>query len=334
MLKKIVCYVIVLSMLLCLMPSMANAAKVGDVIGEALHTDIVAYINHYAIPSYAVNGTSCIVAEDLRNYCFDVNWSSSAKSLYIVKNAQTTPKGMTFKKTGKPGTKFTDLLKTDISVYANGKKLTSYAINGYTMIPIEELTVFGECHWVSGERAIKLWVDGVKCLANRQIVPVDIPKTTSYGLPVDTYFEANVMKEGMFNLESMVRHYSHLGFSIEYPMDYERHYSGNSLTIGWPYANSTYLTITKYTDWTAESMKNKLLKEVPGTSVNIWELDGKRCYALYTPVNYSKRYPSVRNFFLIEHNGVLYLAETNHSVEAWEGVGADFGWAIDSLKFF
>ena len=144
--------------------------KVGDVIGEALHTDIVAYINHYAIPSYAVNGTSCIVAEDLRNYCFDVNWDGATKSLYISRNAYTTPNGMTFKKTGKPGTKFTDLLKTDISVYANGKKLTSYAMNGYTMIPIEELTMFGECHWVSGERAIKLWVDGVKCLAKRQSV--------------------------------------------------------------------------------------------------------------------------------------------------------------------
>jgi len=30
----------------------SSQAKVGDVIGEALNTDIVAYINHYAVPSY------------------------------------------------------------------------------------------------------------------------------------------------------------------------------------------------------------------------------------------------------------------------------------------
>ena len=331
MLKKITCYVLTLVLLLCLMPATANAAKVGDVIGEALHTDIVAYINHYAIPSYAVNGTSCIVAEDLRNYCFDVNWDGATKSLYISRNAYTTPNGMTFKKTGKPGTKFTDLLKTDISVYANGKKLTSYAINGYTMIPIEELTVFGECHWVSGERAIKLWVDGVKCLAKRQTVAVDIPKTTSYGLPVDTYFEANVMKEGYLYPETMVRHYSHLGFSIEYPMDYERHYSNNAMTLKW---YDSYLTITRYTDWTAESMKNKLAKELSGERVDVCDIAGKRCYAIYSSRNYSRWSSSIRDFYLIEHNGVLYLAETSYLLEASEGVGADFDRAINSLKFF
>lgn len=144
--------------------------KVGDVIGEAYHTDIVAYINHYAISSYAVNGTSCIVAEDLRNFCFDVTWNGNARALTITRNSEITPKGMTFEKTGKPSTKFTDLLKTDIAVYAGGKRLTSYAINGYTMIPIEELTMFGECYWLSNERVVKLWIDGVSFLKERQPV--------------------------------------------------------------------------------------------------------------------------------------------------------------------
>ena len=49
-----------------------SAVPVGTVIGEALHTDIVVYINNFAIPSYAVNGQSAIIAEDLRNFGFDV----------------------------------------------------------------------------------------------------------------------------------------------------------------------------------------------------------------------------------------------------------------------
>ena len=145
-------------------------AKVGDVIGDAYHTDIVAYINNYAIPSYAVNGTSCIVAEDLRNFCFDVIWNDSNRSLNIHRNSSSQPIGMNFSKTGIASTKYADLLETDISVYANGQRITSYAINGYTMIPIEELNTFGKCTWVESERAIVLWVNGINGRQSKQII--------------------------------------------------------------------------------------------------------------------------------------------------------------------
>jgi hypothetical protein len=80
---------------------------------------------------------------------------------------------MNFKKTGIAPNKFADLLETDISVYANGSKLTSYAINGYTMIPIEELISFGTCSWVESERAVKLWIDGVHVRSSMQEVLYD-----------------------------------------------------------------------------------------------------------------------------------------------------------------
>lgn len=136
-------------------------AKIGDKIDVALNTDIVAYINNYAIPSFAVNGTSCVVAEDLRNFGFDVAWDESARSLTITRNSNTTVNPMSFSKTAKTGSYFADILETDISVYANSQKITSYAMNGYTMIPVEELTMFGDVYWVEGERALKLWVDGL-----------------------------------------------------------------------------------------------------------------------------------------------------------------------------
>ena len=148
-------------------------AKTGDVIGKALHTDIVAYINHYALPSYAVNGQSVIIAEDLVNFGFDVKWNNDTRSLTIKRNPTATIKGMsTVDKSYIPGTKFTDVLETDISVYANSHKLTAYALNGYTMVPIEELDMFGNVYWVESERAIKLWVDGLKMLPTRQEVKI------------------------------------------------------------------------------------------------------------------------------------------------------------------
>ena len=81
--KKVIA--LILCILLC---TGVCQARVGDVIGAAYHTDIVAYINHWAIPSYAVNGQSVIVAEDL-NYCgFDVVWNNNTRSLSITTNTE------------------------------------------------------------------------------------------------------------------------------------------------------------------------------------------------------------------------------------------------------
>lgn len=153
------------------------SAKVGDIKGSALHTDIVAYINHYAISSYAVNGQSCVVAEDLRDFGFDVEWNESDRSLNISRNSDTYVTEQYASKNGASGSFFADILETDISVFANETKLTSYAINGYTMIPLEELCVFGEVYWLEDARALKLWIDGLE-------IRYDIQPVTQYIAPV------------------------------------------------------------------------------------------------------------------------------------------------------
>lgn len=158
--------------------SITSFAKTGDVAGTALHTDIVTYINHYALPSYAVNGQSVIVAEDLVHFGFDVTWNNYNRSLTITRNYGAKIKGVpTVDKSNIPGTKFVDVLETDIKVYANNVQLTSYALNGYTLIPLEELNVFGNVYWVESERAVKLWIDGLHALAKRQdvkITPIEL----------------------------------------------------------------------------------------------------------------------------------------------------------------
>ena len=154
--------------------------------GEALNTDIVAYINNFAIPSYAVNGTTVIVAEDLRNYGFDVQWDSATKTLGITRSPWNTIVGMSFYENIEPvGSKFCDLYYTDIAVYAGNTRLTSYAMNGYTMIPIEELTMFGEVHWSQDIRAIKLWIEGMN-MSKYLVKPATYPTTTLYSKNGDT----------------------------------------------------------------------------------------------------------------------------------------------------
>ncbi len=168
--KKGISYLLSAALVLGVLAPAAGAVKIGDIIGAAYNTDIVSYINHYAIPSYAANGTSVIVAEDLANFGFDVIWDQNSRALYIERNSYTQPNEMTFAKTAAAGTKFTDILATDIKVFADGIQIPSYAINGYTMIPLESLTMFGECNWVSEERALKLWVDGLHIRAEAQPV--------------------------------------------------------------------------------------------------------------------------------------------------------------------
>ena len=146
------------------------ALKAGDVTGKVYNTDIVAYINNYAVPSYAANGVSLIVAEDLRNFGFDVVWDGVERSLTITRNSNTTVSEMDFKKSNKPNSVFSNLLYSDVAVYAGDVKIPSYAINGYSMIPLESLTMFGEVFWIPEQRALKMWVDGLHIRSTMQEV--------------------------------------------------------------------------------------------------------------------------------------------------------------------
>ena len=148
------------------------SAKIGDKIGTALFTDIVAYINHYAINSYIVNGQSVIVAEDLINYGFKVEWSEQARALYISRSQSSKVNPTAIKKNLIPGTAVYDVLETDISVYANSQKITSYSVNGYTALPLEELTMVGEINWHPQSRTLKMWVVGVDVSPVQQSVEI------------------------------------------------------------------------------------------------------------------------------------------------------------------
>ncbi len=172
--KKVITLVLVMVLVLSSFGMVAEA-RVGDVIGTALHTDIVAYINHFAIPSYIVNGTSVVVAEDLRDFGFDVEWDPYERTLNIYRNdAYYLDYLYHVDKSYSTGAKYADILSTDIRVYADGYRITSYNMNGYTMIPVEELTMFGEVVWDQYGRTLKMWVD------NMEIWPSPQPVSKKY----------------------------------------------------------------------------------------------------------------------------------------------------------
>lgn len=160
--KKIIAVILAMaSASVCGIP--VNAA-VGDKAGEALYTDICAYINHYPISSYAVNGTTAVVAEDLAQYGMNVVWDAGTRELNITRNTAadeiTGGKGV-YKSSYPTGTKFSDVYETDIRVFVEGIQVPAYALNGYTLVSIESLTPIGQFTYDNSTRSAKLWIDGL-----------------------------------------------------------------------------------------------------------------------------------------------------------------------------
>ncbi len=139
-----------------------SAYKIGDVIGRALYTDIIASINDYNIASYNINNYTAVVAEDLRNYGFDVIWLDEERALYIDR-AATNKVDSTYIAPAVPaslvGKKAQNVLYTDIKTYINGAEVTSYNINGKTIVFFEDLSVFGNIEYTEYNRRLDLGID-------------------------------------------------------------------------------------------------------------------------------------------------------------------------------
>ncbi|MBO5408100.1 MAG: M15 family metallopeptidase [Clostridia bacterium] len=161
--KKLLTALVLVCILMSVVP-VASMAKTGDVLGYAKYTDISAYINHYPIASYNINDYTAVVAEDLANYGFRVDWNDYERALYISKDnsaKRITPYVTPYKYASVAGYPSFAYLQTDIKTYVNGVPVESFNIGGKTCIYMDSLVSCGELAWVPEFRAIKLWLDGL-----------------------------------------------------------------------------------------------------------------------------------------------------------------------------
>lgn len=159
--KKKITKILILTLVLTSIHSVASA-KIGDIIGYAKYSDISAYINHYPITSYNINDYTAVVAEDLQNYGFNVEWNGEARSLSITRNndaKQITPYGTVYKYSYKSGQNSYPYLETDIATYVNGQKVEIFNIDGKTCLYMDDLAPYGEVVWVPEVRALKMWIE-------------------------------------------------------------------------------------------------------------------------------------------------------------------------------
>lgn len=127
-----------------------------DVIGEALNTDITAYVDDVPIRSYNIDGWTGIVAEDLREYGFDVVWFEDERALYIsrYKKGEITANYKSEENKKEIGSHAADIYSTDIKTYINGEEVQAFNIDGRTIIYIDYLQCYGDVTWYPTERKI------------------------------------------------------------------------------------------------------------------------------------------------------------------------------------
>lgn len=123
---------------------------------NAVHTDIVAYINGKSIPSYNINSHTGIVAEDLINYGFDVSYNDYMRQLVIEynKDKEVTANYVPPKNHKTIGSFAANVYQTDIVTRINGKRIAAYNIGGKTILLMDSLAYFGDVNWYPNERKI------------------------------------------------------------------------------------------------------------------------------------------------------------------------------------
>ncbi|MEI7026942.1 hypothetical protein [Paenibacillus sp. y28] len=130
--------------------------SIGDDIGDVLATDIKAYVNGAPIRSMNIDGYTAIVAEDLRQYGFDVVWTAADRKVAIYNRPakqMETPEALP--DTKQPvGTKTGDVLYTNLKAYYGSKQIPSYNIGGQTAIRLNDLEDAGIVKWDAQARTI------------------------------------------------------------------------------------------------------------------------------------------------------------------------------------
>ncbi len=129
-------FLIVLMILNCFSAFAAN----GDIAGYIYSTDIVAYIDGMAVPSYNIGGKTVVIAEELEPYGFEVIWEEGARRLNVYTRAmpdsipQYTPQ-----KAAVSGNIAGYIYETDIVALVNGMWVESYNIGGRTALVMEDM---------------------------------------------------------------------------------------------------------------------------------------------------------------------------------------------------
>lgn len=175
-------------------------------VGTAVNTDIVAYVNGLPIKSYNIDGQTLIIAEDLSDYGFRVNYYNEYRLLMVEyepeDNKEITADYVPEENTKPIGSFAFNVYSTDIVAEINGKEVPSYNIGGRTLIPMDSLEVYGDVVWDPDKREISF-----SYVPNWEInIPDDYESDTSANITGFT-LELKRNGEGNFDVSGENRQY-------------------------------------------------------------------------------------------------------------------------------
>lgn len=158
--KKILSFITIVFTLLLT----SNVCYANEILGDAIYTDIVTYINHVPIQSHNFNGKTLIAAEDLTHFGFDIKWNEYKRTLTITRNRSQDIDipFVTCPTNNEIGKKEFTVTTTDVGVYTGNYRYSSYGgIDGYTLIDVNDLSCFDHVSivWVPEVRALKIWIE-------------------------------------------------------------------------------------------------------------------------------------------------------------------------------
>lgn len=117
----------------------------GESLGWVLYSDVVAYINGVPIRSYNIGGSTYVVAEELSEYGFSVNWYADEADGVLtigsgsgVVSAQYVPEPNVHR----PGDRAMPYLYTRIMTYMAGQPVFAANIGGLTCVAMDDLAYF------------------------------------------------------------------------------------------------------------------------------------------------------------------------------------------------
>lgn len=132
---------------------LANTAYAqGRISGRVLKSDIKAYINGEPIMTYNIDGYTGIIAEDLRNYGFDVEWRADSRTLYVTRDYDDNE--INEVPADNMDRQINYAYETDIVAYVDGNEVRSFNVGGMTVIYIKDLEAFGDVVWDEDKREV------------------------------------------------------------------------------------------------------------------------------------------------------------------------------------
>jgi uncharacterized protein YkwD len=157
--KKISCFIIALLILFAATPAQAN--NIGDVLGNVLNTNIRVFINGIEITGYNIDMCTYVVAEDLAAYGISVRWNAAYRMLSLTRGESKKaprPVPINYEREGSIAFRY---IYTDIVTYINGRRVTSYNVQGSTVVKIDDVAAaFGQIIWNGERRELYASTDG------------------------------------------------------------------------------------------------------------------------------------------------------------------------------